>query len=70
MHLIELGKNILPLQAIPSSHFLIFLSLISTRLACAYAWDGHLDLTQAIMFSAVMHLQKQSIRLIFVYNVS
>ena len=69
--LTELGKNVLPLQATPPSHFFIFSSLIPTQLVCACQWEGHLNnLIQAIMFSAVMRLQKRGIRLIFVYNIS
>jgi len=50
---------------------LILLSLIPMRLTCECPWEGHLNnLTQAIMFSAVMYLQKQGIRLIFVCNIS
>ena len=67
----KLGKNVLPLQATPPSRFLILSSLIPMRLACECLWEGHLNnLTQAIMFSAVMYLQKQGIRLIFVCNIS
>jgi hypothetical protein len=69
--LTQLGKNVSPLQTTPSLHFFIILSLIPTWLVCEYPREGFLNnLTQAIMFSAVMYLQKHGIGSVFVYNVS